>query len=134
MATFPALTPSSRNFVPGIYPQREYRALSGAVVKRTFGNSPYGARLDLEYKNITDAKVVTLLTHYQTETAANTRFMLSSNVTNGMSGSLATIASATTENLRWQYDGPPTVNSIRPGISSVRIALVAEIRDPLLDM
>ena len=134
MATFPALTPTSRNFTPGVYPQREYRALSGAVIKRTFGNSPYGARLDLEYQNVPDSTAVTLLNHYRSETAANTRFVLSANVTAGMSSSLVPLAAATSDALRWEYAEPPQVSSVRPGYSTVRVSLKAEIRNPQLDM
>lgn len=133
MATFPALTPTSRNFAPGVYPQKTYRALNGAAIKRTFGNKPYGATLELEYQNIPDATAVTLLNHYQSQTAANRRFALSSNVTAGMSGSLATIASASADNLRWEYAKPPEVSSVRPGFSTVRILLAGEIRNPQLD-
>lgn len=134
MATFPALTPTSRNFAPGVYPQREYRSLNGFVVKRTFGNKPYGAKLQLEYQNVPDATAVTLLNHYQSETANNTRFTLSTNVTAGMSASLATLASASADNLRWEYAQPPEVTSVRPGFSTVRILLNGEIRNPQLDM
>ena len=134
MAAFPALTPTSRNFVPGIYPQREYRALSGYAIRRIFGSKPYGAKLQLEYQNVPDATAVTLLNHYRTETANNSRFTLSANVTAGMSASLATLASASADNLRWEYAQPPEVTSVRPGFSTVRISLNGEIRNPQLDM
>lgn len=133
MATFPALTPSSRNFAPGVYPQKVYRSLSGNVRKRTFGNSPYGATLELEYQNVPDATAVTLLNHYKSQTAANSRFALSPNVTAGMSDSLATLASASVDNLRWEYSRPPEVRSVRPGFSTVRISLAGEIRNPQFD-
>jgi hypothetical protein len=134
MAVFPSLTPTSRKFAPGVYPQREYRALCGAVVKRTFGNKPYGAKLELEYQNVPDSTAVTLINHYQLQTSTNSRFTLSTNVTAGMSGSLATLASASADNLRWEYAGPPEVSSVRPGFSTVRITLNGEIRNPQLDM
>lgn len=133
MATFPEIVPTARNFKPGVYPQKTYRALSGAVVKRTYGNSPYGAQLELEFGNILDATVVTLLDHYRSQTAANRRFILSSNVTAGMSSALAARADASIDGLRWEYAGPPEVETVRPGTNNVRINLVGEIRNPLLD-
>jgi len=133
MATFPSITPTGRSFRPGVYPQKTYRSLSGATVKRTYGNSPYGAQLDLEFDSIPDATVVTLLDHYRSQTAANRRFTLSSNVTAGMSSTLATRANASIDGLRWEYAGPPEVQTIRPGINNVRINLAGEIRNPLLD-
>jgi hypothetical protein len=104
------------------------------VVKRTFGNKPYGAKLELEYQNVPDSTAVTLINHYQLQTSTNSRFTLSTNVTAGMSGSLATLASASADNLRWEYAGPPEVSSVRPGFSTVRITLNGEIRNPQLDM
>ena len=133
MATFPSITPTSRNFKPGTYPQKQYRSLSGVAIKRTFGNQPYGAILQLEYANIPDDTVVTLIDHYRSQTAANRRFQLSSNVTAGMSSTLASRANASIDNLRWEYAEPPEISSVRPGINTVRINLAGEIRDPRYD-
>ncbi len=133
MATFPSIKPTSRSFRPGVYPQKTYRALSGAVVKRTYGNSPYGAQLDLEFDNISDATVVTLLDHYRSQTAANSRFTLSASVTSGMSSTLAARANASIDGLRWEYANPPEVQTVRPGFNNVRVSLAGEIRNPRLD-
>lgn len=133
MATFPSITPTARSFKPGVYPQRAYRSLNGAVVKRTFGNSPYGAALELSFDNISDANVVTLIDHYRSQTAANARFLLSTSITAGMSSTLAARANASVDNLRWEYAGPPEVESVRPDVNRVRISLAGEIRDPRYD-
>jgi hypothetical protein len=133
MATFPSITPTGRSFRPGVYPQKTYRALSGAVVKRTYGNSPYGAQLDLEFDNIPDATVVILLDHYRSQTAANSRFTLSASVTSGMSSTLAARANASIDGLRWEYANPPEVQTVRPGYNNVRVSLAGEIRNPRLD-
>lgn len=130
---FPTLTPTARSFSPATYPQKTYRALSGLAVKRTFGTQPTGATLELQYDNITDANVVTLIDHYRSETSANRRFLLSTNVTAGMSDTLAARTAATLDNLRWEYAEPPQVQSVRPGRSNVRIALIGEIRNPQRD-
>lgn len=133
MATFPSITPTARSFSPGVYPQKQYRSLSGAVVKRTFGNQPYGATMELEYSNLPDASVVTLIDHYRLQTAANRRFRLSSNVTAGMGSSLISRADASVDDLRWEYAKPPEIESVRPGLSTVTISLTGEIRDPRYD-
>lgn len=133
MANFPSITPTARSFKPGVYPQKSYRSLNGAVIKRTYGNSPYGATLELSFENISDANTVALIDHYRSQTAANSRFSVSSNVTSGMSSTLAARADASVDNLRWEYAGPPEVDSIRPGINRVRVSLVGEIRDPRYD-
>lgn len=136
MATFPSLTPTSRRFTPGVYPQRSFRTLSGIVARRTFGNSPYAAKLELEYNNVTDATVDTLLNHYHAQTAANARFRMSSNVTAGMSSAVAeeaTGSGTSRGNLRWEYEQPPQVESVRPGRYNISVSLLGEIRDPSTD-
>lgn len=138
MATFPDITPTARSYEPGIYPQRSYRTLSGALVRRTFGNSPYGARLQLEFANISDDQVLTILNHYRNQTSQNKRFKINTAATNnalkGISNSSTIdIASGNADNLRWEYTQAPQVRSIRPGLSTVTVSLTGEIRNPALD-
>lgn len=136
MADFPSLTPSSRRFSPGVYPIKVYRTLAGIAARRTYGNRPYGAKLELEYRNVADATVNTLLDHYHNQTSINKRFKLSSNVTAGMSNDVADEVTNTADdrgNLRYEYEQPPQVESVRPGIYNVSISLVGELRDPATD-
>lgn len=133
MANFPSITPSSRNFKPGVYPQKSYRTLSGANYRRTFGTMPYGASLDLEFENITDANAEAIVVHYRNQTSTNKRFRLSSNATSGMGGSLGYYADGLADNLRWEYAGPPEIRSVRPGRSTLRVSLLGEIRNPATD-
>lgn len=76
MAHFPPITPTSRSFTPGIYPQRSYRSLSGVVTKRTFGNSPSQAKLDLSFDNITKLQAAIIVAHYRQQTGFNRRFLI----------------------------------------------------------
>lgn len=133
MADFPSYAPTGRSFSPGVYPQKVYRSLSGVAVKRTFGNKPSGAKLDLEFDNISDAKVADILNHYRQQTAQNARFKLSAKTIAGIGTQLSVIASGAADDFRWEYESPPNVQSIRPGISQVRVALVGEIRNLYLD-
>lgn len=136
MTAFPSYTPTSRRFTPGVYPQKTYRSLSGIVARRTFGNSPYGAKLELEYSNVPDATVNALLDHYHSQTASNRRFRLSANITAGMSTAVAgevTGLTADRGNLRWEYEQPPQVESIRPGIYRINVSLLGEIRNTTTD-
>lgn len=136
MAAFPSITPNSRRYTAGVYPQRSFRTLSGVVARRTFGNMPYGAKLELSYIAVKDATVNALLDHYHAQTAANARFRLPSNVTAGMSVDVAaevTGLSAARGNLRWEYEQPPQVESTRPGIYTVSISLLGELRDVKTD-
>lgn len=132
MAVFPSYIPTRRNFTPGIFPQKTFRTLGGVAAKRTFGNVAYGAKLELEFTNITDDKVQAIIAHYQFQTQRNQRFQLPDTVVAGMSASLATSVKAVTT-LRWEYESPPAIESIFPGISVVSLTLIGEIRDPKSD-
>lgn len=133
MAAFPPFAPSSRSFTPGIYPQRTYRALSGVVTKRTFGNSPSQATLDMTFENVVDSTATAIVNHYRSQTAINKRFQLSAITMGGMDSGLVSIADGTIDNLRFEYKDPPSVQSVRPGRSSISVSLVGEIRDPRSD-
>lgn len=132
MATFPSYIPTRRNFTPGIFPQKSFRTLGGTVAKRTFGNVAYGAKLELEFTNIIDDKVQAIIAHYQYQTQRNQRFQLPNTVIAGMNDSLATSVKAVST-LRWEYESPPAIESIFPGISVVSLTLIGEIRDPKTD-
>ena len=132
MAVFPGYIPTRRNFTPGVFPQRAFRTLGGVSVKRTFGNTAYGAKLELEFTNITDDKVQAIIAHYQFQAQRNQRFQLPDTVVAGMNASLATSVKAVAT-LRWEYESPPAIESIFPGISVVSLTLIGEIRDPKSD-
>lgn len=133
MADFPSYAPSSRSFSPGAYPQKSYKSLSGFVTKRTFGDKPFGAKLDLEFSNISDDKAAVILDHYRYQTARNARFRLSAKVLSGLSANLKQLADGSVDDLRWEYESPPQIQSVRPGFSSVRVSLMGEIRNIFTD-
>ena len=126
---FPAsgdLKPSKREFSLGQYPTKVYRALSGNTVKRSYGNKPHSYQLSLQYENITDDKTLLLINHYNETSGGFTRFTLPPRVFSGMStGLINTIQKP--YNIRWEYSGPPKVQSVYRGISTVSIELAGEI-------
>jgi len=132
MAVFPSYIPARRNFTPGIFPQKTFRTLGGTIARRTFGSVAYGAKLELQFTNITDDKVQAIIAHYQYQTQRNQRFQLPDTVVAGMNASLATSVKAVST-LRWEYESPPAIESIFPGISVVSLTLIGEIRDPNSD-
>lgn len=133
MASFPSYAPSQRSFKPGTYPQRSYRSLAGVVVKRTFGNRLSQATLSLAFDNVADSVATSILNHYRTQTASNQRFKVGTTTMGGMDANLIALADGTADSLRWEYESPPEVQSIRPGVSSLTVSLLGEIRDPMTD-
>jgi hypothetical protein len=125
--TFPSsITPSSRDFTLGQYPTKVYRALSGNTVKRSFGNKPHSYQLTLQYENIADDKALEFINHYNTTSGGFSRFALPNKIFSGMSAGLTATVQAP-YNIRWEYSGPPKVQSVYNGISTVSIDLTGEI-------
>ena len=126
-ATFPSsITPSKRDFTLGQYPTKVYRSLAGTTVKRSYGNKPSSYQLTLQYDNIADDKVLEFINHYNTTGGGFSRFALPSKIFSGMSAELRDTIKAP-YNIRWEYSGPPKVQSVYNGISTVSIDLTGEI-------
>jgi hypothetical protein len=84
----------------------------------------------LDFENIADDKVVAILNHYRSQTAINERFKVTATTMAGLNSNLTALADGSADNLRWEYNQPPAVESIRPGVSRVQVQLLGEIRDP----
>jgi hypothetical protein len=124
---FPAIKPSGRSFKQGAFPTKVYRALSGATVKRNFGNRAYGFEMRLEFQNISDANAVSILDHYNDTQGGFERFTLSSELFAGMSVELRGYAESAST-IRWEYAGPPDVSSVAPGNrNTVQVNLIGEL-------
>lgn len=123
--TFPSIVPSQREFALGQFPTKTYRALSGATVKRSFGSRPSSYKLTLVFQNIRDSITKQLLDHYETTGGGFARFALPVAVFDGMSANLRALIQSP-DGIRWEYTGPPTVQSIFNDISTVTIELQGE--------
>lgn len=124
--SFPSLKPSSRQFTPGTYPTKTYRALSGATVKRSFGNKPHSYELSLDFNNIPDTTLDQILSHYSDSYGGFSRFALPNSIFAGMSTAIRNRIQSP-NGITWEYAGPPQVESIYPGISSVSISFLGEL-------
>jgi hypothetical protein len=124
--TFPAIKPASRDFTMGTYPTKVYRSLAGTTVKRSFGNKPSGYQLGLEFQNLPDETVSTILAHYNSTAGGFERFRLPNAVFAGMSDELRAYIQAP-NGIRWEYAAPPEVESVFRGVSNVSINLIGEL-------
>jgi hypothetical protein len=123
---FPGIKPTTRAFKLGSFPVKTYRALSGATVKRAFGNRASGYELQLGFENISDATTAQLLFHYTSTSGGFDRFTLPRDLFAGMTDTLAVYIHGAS-NIRWEYAGPPEVESVYTGRSRVSITLVGEL-------
>jgi len=119
---FPSLTPTSRQFETGDYPIKTFKSQSGAEVRILYGSQRTNMKLSLSYSNLTDANTALFIDHFDDTKGTFTVFDLPSEVLAGWSGnSDALDASGSNE---WRYAAAPQVSSVRPGVSTVTVALI----------
>lgn len=129
--SFPDIVPTSRSFSAPTWPTTSTTSQSGVISRRLWGSSPSKASLSLTYSNISDTNAALILNAYNTAKGATTDLTLPSSVLTGMGSSLTlrwatAIASA---GLKWYFseNEPPSVESVVPGRSTVKVTLVAEL-------
>lgn len=127
MANFPALKPTSRSFQLGQYPIKTYRAMSGAVVRRSFGNKAFGYTLDLQFENVPEETVNTIIDHYNGQQGGTIGFVVDAAVFAGYSNTLQSKVRYPA-GIEWLYAEPPSVSSVLGGISSVTVKLIGEMQ------
>jgi hypothetical protein len=127
MANFPSIVPTARSFQLGQFPIKTYRALSGAVIRRSFGNRPFGHTLELEFENVPEATVNAIIDHYNGQGGGTLGFALPSAVFAGYSSTLQGKA-RTPLGIEWLYAEPPSISSVLKDRSSVTVRLVGEQR------
>ena len=117
---FPSLAPTSRSYSPGDWPVKRFESQSGAEIRILYGSQRVGATLELNYDNIADNEAQQFLTDYDGQFGTLRTFAVPSAVTTGTNVSMTAPPQT-----KWRYDAQPSVSSVRPGISSVRVTLVA---------
>jgi hypothetical protein len=101
--------------------------MSGAVVRRSFGNKAFGYTLDLEFANVPEATVNTIIDHYNGQQGGTLGFLLPSQPLFGYSSALQARV-IDFPNIEWLYAEPPGISSVIKDISTVTVKLVGEMR------
>ena len=128
--------PTSRSFRAGKWPTTTATSQSGVRSKRLWGSLPSGGALSLTYANIPDDVAEDFIDSWQ-QTKGGLNYLETTNgngiqsadpMFEGMSADMkAEILSATT-GTQWTYAQAPVVENVAPGISTVQVELIAEIR------
>ena len=132
MATFEPtnLVPSTRSYSPGEYSQNEFQALNGVKTIIRYGKYRYNSTLTLGFNNIADSDAAAILQNYQDINSVWDEVTFNgTGVVEGASSQMQSYFVERTE-LKWRYDGPPTVTSVYPGRSNVQCKFVACLDSP----
>jgi len=121
--TLPLLTPSSRQYDPGDWPVRTYNAQNGSEVRLLYGSQRFGLTLTLTFSNISDSDAELFLDDYLSKNGTYRAFTFTTDETNALfNGWKGTpVALTPPEGVEWRYDGPPKIESVVPGVSTVQI-------------
>jgi hypothetical protein len=122
---FPNIKPTGRKYSPGSYPKNEFEALNGATTILRYGNRRSKSELSLEFANVSDDRTAEILQNYERQNVGDNWVTFTAN--DGLAGagnSLAGYLGETASGLRWRYDGPPSVDSVAPGRSTISVKLI----------
>jgi hypothetical protein len=129
--TFPTIEPTARSFTAPRWPTSGVTTQSGVTTRRLWGSRPSQAQLSLSFDNISDDNAGLIVAAYNSAKGATTELTLPNVLFNGASAALTGWLNTTSTGagMKWFFsEEPPTVESVAPGRSSVRVALVAELR------
>ena len=125
---FPTLAPSSRQFSLGEFPTKAYRAMDGFEIRLLYGSKMTRSQMSLTYNAISDQSAELFIKHYK-EMRGNFEtfdFVDQKGPKTGWGADPQSIG-AGDEGNKWRYEKPPTITSVRPGVSNVSVSLVAAL-------
>ena len=127
---YPSITPSSRQFKAPQFPVTSVVSQSGATTRRLWGSRPVQAELSLTYRNITDDQAAAIVEHYDDCKGSITKATLTAETWDGASADLKKYIKLNEygKGIDWYFVSPPTVDNIFPGVSTVQVKLIGEIR------
>ena len=122
---FPELTPTRRSYSPGRLPETLFKSQNGATSFIQFGGAFVDARLELQFINLLDDDAALILVHYASITEDDHAVFGERRGLGGMSQNmLAQVERGRGGVLRWRYEDAPVVESVGPGVSSVRCSFI----------
>lgn len=119
MASFPALQPASRVWVPGSAPLTVLDSISGYQTRISHGSSLFGDTLVLTFANRTEADSLSITQHYINQNGTRDAFDLPAAVFAGLDSYSQLIGNG---NL-WIYAGAPRVEHLSRGIHTITVEL-----------
>ena len=121
--SFPALCPSRRSYTPGKYPTKRFASISGAGSTRLYGSKAFDATLELEFA-VPDSDLANILKSWHDSKGGAQQLLLPDSLFEGMEYGLQ---KQIPNYLNWRWAEMPSVESLFPGRSQVRVQLIATL-------
>jgi hypothetical protein len=118
MATFPSITPNTRVFSLGNYPQQEYSGISGGSVRFLYGAKRIGQKLTFSYSSITETETNAIYDHYDEQQGGLIPFDLPAVIWAGYSN-----IPVSAVDYQWRYASTPAIEPTITGRFSLTIEL-----------
>ena len=138
-AVFPTFVPSGRKYTPPSWPVKAFNAQNGSEVRILYGDQPSRAEYQLSYSNLSDTDAEQFVEHFRAVKGTFEQFPLGSPGTTpganldeqsakgGWAGDPANFGKGPANSSAWRYDGPPQLDSVRRGVTSVTVTLIAAL-------
>lgn len=107
VAVFPSITPSGRTFTPGDYPHTPFDTYSGWQNRVRHSNVMLASQVRLSFTALTEADMLSILSHYNGQYGTFDSFALSSDAWSGV-----TAGDYQLSGYQWRYIEPPTVEDV----------------------
>jgi len=129
---FPSIAPTSRSFRPPEWPTTDQQSQAGVTSVRLWGSKPSNGSLTLAFANIRDERAAQILVAYRQAKGHVLPLLIPPLVLQGMERELedAFFGLIGEAGLTWHFvkGDPPSVESVKRGISSVQVTLSAVLR------
>jgi hypothetical protein len=119
VATFPSLTPATRAFTPGEYPNTPFTTYNGLQNRVRHSNVMLSSSVRLSFIALAEADMLSILSHYQGQFGSFESFTLPSSIWSGVT----TISDYELTDYRWRYTDAPTVDDVYCGRYNVELTL-----------
>ena len=120
-ATFPALAPTSRTFIPGDTPRSMQVALSGATAGYRQGNRRINQTISLTFGHLTEAQMNLIQSHYIAANGTYDIFFLSAEIWGDYVDPPIDLLS----DIAWRYAGAPIIEDVSFDRFTVELELVS---------
>jgi hypothetical protein len=118
MANFPTLVPSGRTFTPGDYPNTSFSVLSGKQTRVRHSTVMLSSQLRLTFVALTEADMLSVLSHYNGQLGSYESFALPSAIWSGVTANDFQLSG-----YRWRYIESPTVEDLVNNRHTVSLVL-----------